>query len=441
MCEIIFVSFMKGDNMIQYINCELGKVTFTESYQYPYISFLHDRCTLNKSKIFQKRLSEENRSCRGILMINIPFCNYNCSFCKNEKISAFEDTAMYFTCMRNELEYYLNHKYVQGIKLDNIYILCGSLNNLKLDALYDLIQYILESFSCESEGNINISMSDAILSETRDFIKKIRPNCITLTIPSFDQEIRNLLNIDVPLDEVYDSLNFCKKEKIQVIANTFFGDDVSDRGVVENDITILDQYSVNYIHLQLLHKFQNCNIMNDNSFSQIKCLIEMKKSLEVYGYKEIYTNYFAKKPIDKSIVECILKTDNLSYDKIALGSTAYGKLNNTMYCNSSYKQYIQNDYPSYSSIKHLTDNEMSYMQIKSDLCNGFVIKEYLEQYINSKDDNNSIVNYLLGKGIISENEDRYKLEKMEYKDTVYFYLLPEIERSKLLSGEKVVLNF
>lgn len=427
-------------NIIELLNKrKLTQVFFREEYSYPSISLVHDRVTQAKLETFNSRLHVNSYSQKVNIVINLPFCSYQCRFCTNERISAFRESSNYILLIKNEFDYYLTQNYIKGLELESIYLCCGTLNYLALSDLYDLIVYIQLKFGNKNKNIIYIFMSDAIQTqETADFLKSIKPSAVIMTIPSFDEHDRQLLNINIPVGKVYSSLEFFKKERMNFVADLLYSSYFPNKATIFSNIEILVRNGTDLIHFQQLDPIIFTTNIDIDTILQTKCLLrDMKKIITEKGFSNIISNYFAKKEEDHGIIKNISLFNNIDNEKLALGSSAYGRICRSIYRNSSYSHYTSNSITMYCSIKILELVDLNFMRVFYDLKNCVIDKQKLQTYLGSNHAYEIVCRYLQRKGIFNANDKGYALCETGSVDALIYYLLPEAERNFLQMKKKV----
>ena len=222
--------------------------------------------------------------------IHIPFCDKICSycdFCKMFKIDRFVD--IYLDALEREIK-----SIYKGEVLDTIYIGGGtpsSLDIIQLKRLFEILSILNKSNNCEYTIENNFESID---KEKLELYKEFGINRLSFGIETISKEGLNLLERDLDLDKVVDTIKVCRElgfnninvDLMYALPNETIKDLEKDLEFIYSlDVEHISTYSL-IIEDHTKLKINNIkNISEDLDYEMYKYICESMKSNKYKHYE------------------------------------------------------------------------------------------------------------------------------------------------------------
>ena len=255
--------------------------------------------------------------------IHIPFCDKICSYCDFCKMYKYEKFVEdYLDALEREIK-----SIYKGEVLDTIYIGGGtpsSLNIRELKRLFDILSIFNKSSDCEYTIENNFENIDR---EKLELYKEVGINRLSFGIETINKDSLKLLERDIDLDKVKDTIKICRELGINNINVDLMyalpNESIKD---LENDLKYIYSLDVEHISTYSLIiedntklKIDNIkNISEDLDYEMYKYICESMKS---NGYKHYEISNFSKDGYYSKHNLCYW--DNDCYYGFGLGASSY----------------------------------------------------------------------------------------------------------------------
>lgn len=420
------------------------RLLLPHQYYYPNMNFLRDRSTAEREEQFYNRCKSLSGTRKGTIYIHIPFCNSKCAFCGFDKEYETEEMSAYVDKVLEEMRYYstlLSDKYV----IQSVHFGGGTPTLLPGGELQRLLDGIKNSFrldeacAVDAEGSATTMYRDDII----DFILRNHLTRMSFGVQSFNEKIRNEMNMKATLDDVMYTLQILKKNHIKIFGDILYGYPDFQIGnltkILAKDIDTAIEVGLDGVEFGQMYPFKNQleQIVKQRNLrlpedQEIMDMIQIgtKKLLDA-GYTQTTYSGFVKNG------KIILETSYFGGieempDCIAMGSGAFGNVAGFKYRNASYNVYMNYPAPCYGQLKQMTQEQIENMQIV-----GFpkvlVLNKQLLEKDGVKQRFADKFRMLKAEGYIDENETEFYLTPLGklYIDNIYWYLLEEEEQENL----------
>ena len=286
--------------------------------------------------------------------IHIPFCDKICSycdFCKMYKIDRFVD--IYLDALEREIK-----SIYKGEELETIYIGGGTPSSLdikQLKRLFNILSIFNKSSDCEFTIENNFESID---KEKLELYKEFGINRLSFGIETISKDGLKLLERDLDLDKVRDTINICRKlgfNNINVdLMYALPNESIKD---LENDLEFI--YSLDVEHIStyslIIEEHTKLNINNIKNISE-DLDYEMYKyicdSMNKHNYKHYEISNFSKEGFYSKHNTCYW--DNNCYYGFGLGASSY--IDNMRITNTrSLDNYKKNNYV--KEVEYLNDED------------------------------------------------------------------------------------
>lgn len=255
--------------------------------------------------------------------IHIPFCDKICSycdFCKMYKMDKFVD--IYLDSLEKEIK-----SIYKGEVLDTIYIGGGTPSSLdikQLKRLFEILSIFKKSNNCEYTIENNFESID---KEKLELYKEFGINRLSFGIETISKDGLKLLERDLDLDKVRDTINICRElgfNNINVdLMYALPNESIKD---LKNDLEFIYSLDVEHISTYSLiiedHTKLNINniknISEDLDYEMYKYICE---SMNSNGYKHYEISNFCKDGYESHHNLCYW--DNNYYYGFGLGASSY----------------------------------------------------------------------------------------------------------------------
>ena len=255
--------------------------------------------------------------------IHIPFCDKICSycdFCKMYKIDKFVD--IYLDALEREIKSIYNNE-----ELETIYIGGGTPSSLNVSQLKRLLN-ILSIFKRSKE--IEITIEGNFESTDRDKLllyKEFGINRLSFGIETISKDGLKLLERDLDLDKVRDTINICRElgfnninvDLMYALPNESIKDLENDLDFIYSlDVEHISTYSLIIEDHTKLSINNTKNISEDLDYEMYKYICdEMKK----HNYNHYEISNFSKDGYESKHNLCYW--DNSNYYGFGLGASSY----------------------------------------------------------------------------------------------------------------------
>lgn len=420
------------------------KLLIPHQYYYPNMNFIADRATDKKRTELFNAISNLDVGKKATIYVHIPFCNSKCAFCSFDKEYNLDEMEVYVNKVVDEIKSYANlvkDKY----QIQSIHFGGGTPTLLPAILLQRIIDCIKENYNLAEDAAIDIEGSATTLyrDDIIDFILFNKITRVSFGVQSFDQRIRQCMNMKATREDVFYTLDILKKNGIISFIDVLYG--YPDFGVGDlkkifvSDIKTAIDADVGGIEFGQMYPFKNQleKIVKDNNLrlptsSEIIEMIELgTEMMTSAGYTQTTYSGFTKK--GKIILETSYfgGIDEMP-DCIACGCGAFGNIAGIKYRNVSYNLYMEEKLPCYSQIKKMTKEQIENMQIV-----GFpkvlVLNKALFKTETIWDRFRDKFYKLIAEGYVIERENYFELTKLgkNYIDNIYWDLLEDSEKSNI----------
>lgn len=420
------------------------RLLLPHQYYYPNMNFLRDRSTAEREEQLYNRCQSLSGTRKGTIYIHIPFCNSKCAFCGFDKEYETEEMSAYVDKVLEEMHYYstlLADKYV----IQSIHFGGGTPTLLPGDELQRLLDGVKNSFTLDeacavdAEGSATTMYRDDII----DFILSNHLTRMSFGVQSFNEKIRNEMNMKATLNDVMYTLQVLKKNHIKIFGDILYGYPDFQIGnlteILAQDIDTAIAVGLDGVEFGQMYPFKNQleRIVKERNLrlpedQEIMDMIQIgtEKLLDA-GYSQTTYSGFVKNG------KIILETSYFGGieempDCIAMGSGAFGNVAGFKYRNASYNVYMNYPAPCYGQLKQMTQEQIENMQIV-----GFpkvlVLNKQLLEKDSVKERFADKFRALKAEGYIDENKTAFYLTPLGklYIDNIYWYLLEEEEQENL----------
>ncbi len=255
--------------------------------------------------------------------IHIPFCDKICSycdFCKMYKMDKFVD--IYLDSLEKEIK-----SIYKGEELDTIYIGGGTPSSLdikQLKRLFNILSIFNKSNNCEFTIENNFESID---KEKLELYKEFGINRLSFGIETISKDGLKLLERDLDLDKVRNTINICRElgfnninlDLMYALPNETIKD-------LDNDLEFI--YSLDVEHIStyslIIEDHTKLSINNTKSISE-DLDYEMYKyiceSMSNHNYKHYEISNFSKDGFESKHNLCYWNNDN--YYGFGLGASSY----------------------------------------------------------------------------------------------------------------------
>ena len=255
--------------------------------------------------------------------IHIPFCDKICSycdFCKMYKMDKYVD--LYLDALEREIK-----SIYKGEVLDTIYIGGGTPSSLdikQLKRLFEILSIFKKCSDCEYTIENNFENID---KEKLELYKEFGINRLSFGIETISKDGLKLLERDLDLDKVRDTINICRElgfNNINVdLMYALPNESIKD---LENDLEFIYSLDVEHISTYSLIIEEHTklginntkNISEDLDYEMYKYICE---SMNSNGYKHYEISNFCKDGYESHHNLCYW--DNNYYYGFGLGASSY----------------------------------------------------------------------------------------------------------------------
>ncbi|MDX1701254.1 MAG: radical SAM family heme chaperone HemW, partial [Melioribacteraceae bacterium] len=122
------------------------------------------------------------------IYIHIPFCDHKCIYCDFYSLISYENTELYFECLKKEIMHYAE-KHSDGRVIDTIFFGGGTPSFVDPKYIDELIKCIDHHFSLSKNAEITLETNPGTVS--KDKLQKFKDagiNRLSIGIQSFDDE-------------------------------------------------------------------------------------------------------------------------------------------------------------------------------------------------------------------------------------------------------------
>ncbi len=334
-------------------------------YFYPLLDVLStdEEIGLFKSSIIQKNCGSDKKS---LIYIHIPFCNDLCKFCPfHVKVKQDKNIhEKYVDALVNEIITISRVKYLSDRVYDAVYFGGGSPSILTTDLIKlifeTLSKYLVLSESCE----ISFEGEPKGLSqiEQLECLKEYKVSRISFGLQTYDQELRDLFNIDATLDDISLVMENARKLQFEEINADFMydlpGQTISTlmydlERVLRDQFDSVDYYNLHYYAFpkQMRLDFKNDKLPTKPSDTMHLALFnEVDSFLQINGYKNVADQIYSKFDEPSEFYKILWGGGNGVHDAetIGIGASSRGYLDGQSYMNiantSEYVRYFtEND--------------------------------------------------------------------------------------------------
>ena len=335
--------------------------------------------------------------------IHIPFCDKICSycdFCKMYKYDRFVDS--YLDALEREIK-----SIYKGEELDTIYIGGGTPSSLsikQLNRLFEILSIFKRSNNCEYTIENNFENIDR---KKLELYKSHGINRLSFGIETISKEGLNLLERDLDLDKVVDTIKICRElgfnninvDLMYALPNETIGDLEKDLEFIYSlDVEHISTYSLIIEDHTKLGINNTKNISEDLDYDMYKYICSSMKSK---GYKHYEISNFSKEGYYSKHNTCYW--DNKNYYGFGLGASSY--IDNMRITNTrSLNDYKNNKYVKEVEYLNIDDTIEYEVMLNLRKSNGIDLDEFKNKYNRELKD---IYNYkdLVELGVLELNNN------------------------------------
>ncbi|WP_242144686.1 MULTISPECIES: coproporphyrinogen-III oxidase family protein [unclassified Bacillus cereus group] len=417
---------------------------------YPLQQYTKDEGNGFEAFISELKSKKQERT-ENLLYVHIPYCEQHCLFCPfhvrvNRKDKIYDE---YVKVMVEEMELMSGFQYIQDMTIDAVYIGGGSPSLLSLESvkllLNSLEKYFNISKECEwtFEGEPN-SLSDL---ELLHFLDEFGVQRISYGVQTFDQQLREKLNIGATLEDVIRCTEKAKKFSFKDINIDMMyhmpGHTMRD---LEADISAIDKYgfdSVDYYYLSYYGFPKKVFLDMEKGLFPKRPPESLRHEMNKYiqnkmqdlDYDHVTDHVFSKLSKSSDYYRLLWGGGDGEYrsETLAIGSSARGYINGYSYANTTDpKKYMQ----------EVRNGEIPLFKVSSKLSEpenrGFVFfpKFFkIEKWrVQPKSRYEDFFQILIKNGLMEEGKDYYYLTS-EGKDWI-----PNITNDLLTDDQAAVVN-
>ncbi len=296
------------------------------------------------------------------LYIHIPFCDSGCIFCPYYKLHGQTNYKKYLSKYVDsiifEIKKYAEQPLLKNIKIESVHFGGGNPFLIPLSDLKRIVETIKSCFNVEvndnwtMEGSINLIRDEAY---PRGLLE-LGINRISFGVQTFNEEIRNAMNIKATIEDIYNGVEILNKaglseyciDMMYNLPNQSVEDFIEDlKKVTELNPYHIDIYNMAVFpntYLDKLVQTKGHFRINPSNENQMKMFREGDRWLLENGYKQIITNTYSKKQKEIHIGDKVyLENGNV----IGIGVSARGYINGYAYKNvcdiRDYLELIENN--------------------------------------------------------------------------------------------------
>ena len=286
----------------------------------------------------------------NLIYVHIPFCLHHCLYCPFHSTGRNLDLMKRYTeAVVRELEMVSKFKYLRDINIDAVYFGGGSPSVMPIENTKRIIDSIHNCFNvsenCEwsFEGNPTTLANDELMH----FLKEQNISRISFGIQTFDQEMRDRLEIVATLDDVEKCVEMAKKYQFADInADMIYylpGQSVEDLKTDIAHVHRLGLTSIDYYYLSYFGLPERViKGMDDGSFPAKPSeetryqMYECVDSLIDLGYNKTLEDQFSKQETTSKFYKLLWGGGYGEYnaETIAIGCSARGYIDGYSYANT-----------------------------------------------------------------------------------------------------------
>ncbi|QNU66235.1 radical SAM protein [Ruminiclostridium herbifermentans] len=331
-------------------------------------------------EFFNALSSKKSVKTENLLYIHIPFCLHHCLFCPFHATTNrnSEDMRKYTEAIVREMDMFSRFEYIKDMTINAIYFGGGSPSLMPIDEIKKIIDSIKKCFRITSDCEWSFEGEPITLAneELMHFLKEQNISRISYGIQTFNQELRDKLEIVAPLDDVQKCLELAKKYKFDDINVDMLyylpGQTIEDLKTDMENINRLGFTSIDYYYLSYFgfpeRVFKG---MEDGSFPKRPseydryCMHEyVTNSMIELGYNKVTENIFSKQNEPSEFYRLCWGGGYGEYsaETIAIGCSGRGYINGYSYANTTnpYKfidEVMNNEIPIFKVSDRLDEEE------------------------------------------------------------------------------------
>lgn len=255
--------------------------------------------------------------------IHIPFCDKICSYCDFCKMYKYDNLVdEYLDALEREIK-----SIYKGEELETIYIGGGTPSSLsigELKRLFNILSIFKRSSNCEYTIENNFESTDR---EKLELYKEVGINRLSFGIETISKDGLKLLERDLDLDKVRDTINICRElgfnninvDLMYALPNESIEDLEKDlKYIYSLDVEHISTYSLIIEDHTKLGINNTKNISEDLDYEMYKYICE---SMNSNGYKHYEISNFSKDGYESHHNLCYW--DNNYYYGFGLGASSY----------------------------------------------------------------------------------------------------------------------
>ena len=255
--------------------------------------------------------------------IHIPFCDKICSYCDFCKMYKYDNLVdVYLDALEREIK-----SIYKGEELETIYIGGGTPSSLsigELKRLFNILSIFKRSSNCEYTIENNFESTDR---EKLELYKEVGINRLSFGIETISKDGLKLLERDLDLDKVRDTINICRElgfnninvDLMYALPNESIEDIEKDlKYIYSLDVEHISTYSLIIEDHTKLKINGIKNISEDLDYEMYKYICE---SMNSNGYKHYEISNFCKDGYESHHNLCYW--DNNYYYGFGLGASSY----------------------------------------------------------------------------------------------------------------------